>query len=486
VGGSAAVLMLFGLIGFAVQKTGSLSTLEIVPANATVNTRIAGCASALLHLKAQSEGRKVPPEIAQNLTSLFGLSDEQNRLMQEFWNSLEAGVPTPELEMICGSIHPPPFASYLLARFFSDIGDWEKGFYYARREFELVPSRESKRLAVQFACRVGDRDWIRAEEQKPGFRKDLTATDQKNIARVTQDWKNIVWFMPQALFEQLTPATIVTVLISSAAWMVIFLQGARVRRANLVSAVLLLLAFFLGCLSVFAIDLIDYALFDLSHIPETGDLGYKIAFNVLCVGLPEEAVKLLFFAPLLPWLIRRNSESDVLFAAATIGLGFATIENFSFGQRGGPEIILTRFFLSTTVHFSATGIAGLALARAAANPRRYLGAFLSAFAFVFVMHGGFDALIAVPDLIPGFPLETVVVIFLALHFFRLVKMVRDDALDLFSLTATFLLGNSVIIGSIFLAATLNWSWIIAMKATSYTVVANLMLMFIFAKQLDET
>jgi RsiW-degrading membrane proteinase PrsW (M82 family) len=390
------------------------------------------------------------------------------------------------LDILSGAEHPDRFANFLAALVYQDAQDPEKAFYHARREYEAYPGRESRDLALQFAVDLRDRDWIRTVEKSPDFDKDLTATQRRGIAKMRQDWMQIILLMPVAFFENLSARTIVTVLISSFAWMAIFLHGARINRENLTRAWLFLVAFCLGCLSVVAIDLIDYVIRDLYRVAETGDIEYTIVYNILCVGFPEESVKLLFFLPLLPWIVRRNSESDALFAAASVGLGFATIENFNYVESGGTVLVMVRTLLSTTVHFSATGIAGLALARMSTNPRRFFGSFLLAFGFVVAMHGGADALAQLPDLADTLPIQQMLIVFLALQFFRLIGTVYEEGRETVSLTATYLIGNAIVIGSLFLAVVMGSNWIYAMKVMSFAVAANLTLMIIFMMQLHET
>jgi RsiW-degrading membrane proteinase PrsW (M82 family) len=501
-----AVLVTFGLIGLVLQFTGHTSAARIGRALTQASdpvqkeSRLVDSANALIMLYrklgiqngAQNQGDAeniVTPDVqsfAAISSILSGSPKDEAAILKEFWESLLIGKPSHELELRSGTDRPTHFANYLVALVYGEAGDLDRGFYYARREFEAYPSRESKNLAINLAVKLHDRDWIEQAEKAPGFIDDLTATQRTNIAKMRQDWAQIALYMPASLFENLSFGTVVTVLISSIAWMIIFFHGAKVGRKSLMSSALLIVAFLLGCVSVFAVDLVYYIKNDIYRIAETGDLGYTFVYNVLCVGLPGETIKLLFFLPILPWILRRNSESDALFAAASVGLGFATIENFGYVEHGGTLLVMIRTLASTTVHFSATGIAGLALARAVSNPSRYFGDFLTAFGLVVALHGCSDALISLTNLADSFPVHQILVVLLAMRFFRLIGTVHEERRDTISLTATYLIANAIVIGSLFLAIVMGSDWIYATKVMSYTLVANLTLMVIFMLQLHET
>ncbi len=152
---------------------------------------------------------------------------------------------------------------------------------------------------------------------------------------------------------------------------------------------------------------------------------------VLGVALREELLKLLFFLPLVPLLLRQDDLS-VLVLAALVGLGFAVEENVGYFTAGGGFTVIARFLTANFFHMTLTGFAGLYLVRAVrtlpaalrgrsrAMAAEAWGEFGAQFGLVILLHGAYNFLLTDHNI--GDPMIAMIVhAWLAYRFLGLAK-----------------------------------------------------------------
>ena len=83
----------------------------------------------------------------------------------------------------------------------------------------------------------------------------------------------------------------------------------------------------------------------------------------MCIGLREEALKLLLFVPLIPFLLNRD-DLEILTVAGLVGLGFALEENINYFQASAGLSAVGRFATANFLHIALTAMCGLTLTRA--------------------------------------------------------------------------------------------------------------------------
>ena len=124
---------------------------------------------------------------------------------------------------------------------------------------------------------------------------------------------------------------------------------------------------------------------------ENGEMINDCIYYVLGVGVREEALKAIFFLPLVPFLYRSRSPQLTIFAAACVGLGFAAYENLGYAKGFSS---FGRFVTANFLHISLTGLLGFAICRFLYTPRREWDRLLGTFVAVVLIHGIYDILMS--------------------------------------------------------------------------------------------
>jgi RsiW-degrading membrane proteinase PrsW (M82 family) len=156
-------------------------------------------------------------------------------------------------------------------------------------------------------------------------------------------------------------------------------------------ALLTLLVFGLGCLSVMPILWLrpTYE----AWIDDATGTTRNLLDCFLVTALPEEGCKLLAFL-LGAWLWSEFDEPlDGVVYGVSAGLGFASLENFLYLRMSGePLVIFYRAFTATVAHAVFTGGLGFCLARARFGGSRFPGWLwaLGGLALAVALHGAYD------------------------------------------------------------------------------------------------
>ena len=205
----------------------------------------------------------------------------------------------------------------------------------------------------------------------------------------------------------------------------------------------------------------------------------KLNFFIVGVGPREEIIKLLFFLPFVPLLLRRRNELEMLIVAACVGLGFAVAENLLYFAREGAAVAYGRFLTANFLHMSATGLVGLAFCRILQQPRRGWILFVITLVLVALAHGVYDAFI----MVHGVRIFTVISIAtymaLAFAFFQQLRTRRSGLTDQFSLSGTLVLGIALLTGLMLFCAARQLGLIAALVSLA----ASVIMLWIFASML---
>jgi RsiW-degrading membrane proteinase PrsW (M82 family) len=187
---------------------------------------------------------------------------------------------------------------------------------------------------------------------------------------------------------------------------------------------ILLRFFFTGLLSVLPASLL-YSIFGYSVTPDDFYVGHFIFYLVL-VGPVEEFSKFLVFFWLSCRLRAIKEPLDGLLLAAAVALGFATVENISYGLRFGMDVLWTRSLLCSAGHMIISATWGfyygiILFRKQNIKHKTQLAPVLSALVPAAVIHGLYNFLVTM-DL----SFYALVLVFLAL---LLVLYFRQQALE---------------------------------------------------------
>ena len=193
-------------------------------------------------------------------------------------------------------------------------------------------------------------------------------------------------------------------------------------------------------------------------LQDSQDLIPGLRYNILGIGLREEAAKLICLMPLLV-LLRNQREILALVVSACVGLGFAIEENVGYFFREEETTAMGRYLIANPLHMALTGIVGLTIHRALRYPRDWGPHAVAMFGLVVVAHGVYDAAIMVPAIREYGLIGMIVFALVVYQFFRELRNLRTTSGDVVSLTANFLCGVSLLTAAtfIYLSATQGFS-----------------------------
>jgi RsiW-degrading membrane proteinase PrsW (M82 family) len=263
---------------------------------------------------------------------------------------------------------------------------------YQRGAVDAEAGADCRRRALDLCRR---RDWkekLRKLYADPEWRAAVLEsgagdyTDNYQVAQAAGDWTGVLRIVWDSVWVRLkSPLWMLMSSLCGLLWFLIVHMGAGVPVRMWWRG---LLAFGCGLLSI-PLTHVFIIVQDLWFGPQEHSMGSPDIFYCISgIGLREELAKLLLFAPLLI-LLRKAPAAHVLATAASVGLGFAILENVTYFEWGEAASVWPRFITANFLHFSLTGLSGLALWQAIRN-----SAWLSHFAVVFtgaiLLHGLWD------------------------------------------------------------------------------------------------
>ncbi len=162
-----------------------------------------------------------------------------------------------------------------------------------------------------------------------------------------------------------------------------------------------LLTFGVGCLSVIPAILMESCL----QIFTPGDpMGYAFYNGFVVAGFSEELCKLL----LLYWVVWKSRHFDEYFDgivyAAFLSLGFACVENIGYVLMTEDTPMVTALFrglLAVPAHFLFAVMMGYHFSLAKFDTAHRRTHLFKAFLYPFLMHGAYDALLMLSDVLGG-------------------------------------------------------------------------------------
>ena len=159
----------------------------------------------------------------------------------------------------------------------------------------------------------------------------------------------------------------------------------------------LLLAFFVGCLSVIPAIIMESGIMLLAPPADSMPVLNGLFTGYLVAGTSEELCKLL----LLLLVIWRSPHFDEYFDgivyAAYLSLGFACVENVMYVFQGEDQMVtaLMRGLLAVPAHFLFAVAMGYYVSLAKFDPENKSSHLFKAFLYPMLLHGTYDALLMV-------------------------------------------------------------------------------------------
>jgi len=309
---------------------------------------------------------------------------------------------------------PVRFTNVFYADLLMSSRESSEALRYYRREAELFDEADyARRKAVQIMIGNEDREGLREMINDPRYKNNLSAHSRMKVAAILRDWVGLARAVVQFDYARGSLGGYLLSSFVSGIWIIIVGQFAGFgKRQLLLYAFALILGIMSASATLFAVVIHH----DIRGFTLEGDLWHQLTYCIAGIGLREETIKLLFFAPLIPFL-KRQPEINSLVVASFVGLGFAMQENIGYylGEGFTPW---SRFFSANFFHLAVTGIAGLALVQFARWPRTRWEELLATFIAVVIVHGLYDAFIMIPELSLEYSIFTLLILaMIAYRFF---------------------------------------------------------------------
>lgn len=277
-----------------------------------------------------------------------------------------------------------------------------------------------------------------------------------------------------------------------AGWIVFLLHLGRAWEWPRQRLLLVLLALVSGILSAFATlwvaEIEDYL---ISYTSQDKNLLFNLAYAILGIGLREEAIKLLFFIPLVFLAVRIKDDSFTLVLVSFIGLGFALEENINYFHDSDGISALGRFLTANFAHISFTGYAGYFLVQWLQKKNVVWNEFVDAFLLMMAAHGIYDFFLIDPSLSELSWLSTTVYIWTSMKYFSLYSTLHIRGISIgrrrrVSLSRVFVIILSSAVGAAFLALSVKLGPLAASLVTIPNSLGLVFIAFMFFREINET
>lgn len=440
---------------------------------------------ALLPKAADSWTEEVP---ADQWIAASALTQPEKLVAQACWASMNEWhgfEPSADLLYYAHYVRPLRFANELLGDHYAEHGQPEEAIGYYRREAKFPDAKKAREKLLGLVIDKRDRKQLAELGGDPTFARDFRPEHRLYIAAVQHRWGDLWLPLRDLQVRLMQPVPAFMAAVAGLAWFLVALQG--IQPPSLISFRVVgpLVAVVLGSISVLPTLVSGLWMEETFGLRHTGETVGDTLFFMLSVGPREEVCKLALVLPLIPICMIRKSRLEMLVCAGCVGLGFAIWENLQYFAGYGAAVAFPRFLTANFFHLALTGLNGLALYDLLSNPLRGFPRFAGTLLATIFAHGLYDALASVP----GMPLlvfgSMIVFMITSLCFFRALRTLRDGSTDQFCIAATFVLGISVLTGTIIVLASHQIGLLPAMLTLAVTGFGMIMVGYMFYWQLGE-
>ncbi len=383
---------------------------------------------------------------------------------------------------------PGPVGRFAIARgdFAYERRDYEEALTQYRAAFQASPeSREAVAALLRGLEAAGRHSSIRDYLRKESFLRLAPTRHRIEGLLARGEYAALLRPLLEEQAQSFRVITLVIVLVAGAGWAVLLLQIGNVGAFSRTELSLIVPALLLGALSAQATLWVGTIQDYLLGFSETkGGFVGTLAFAFLGVGLREELLKLLFFAPLIPLLLRSREDRELrmLVFAGLVGLGFAMEENVGyFGA--DPASVFARFMTANFLHLALTGLAGRHLVRILTRPTNRTADF-EVIGLVVLIHGAYDFLLMERSLGELSIFAVTVFIWIAHQFLTEVLALGGRRRYALPLAYTFTAALAFGIGGGYILATVHLGPVPAVFAVAGGVLGTAVIAVLFFREFD--
>ncbi|WP_309382335.1 PrsW family glutamic-type intramembrane protease [Cerasicoccus frondis] len=393
-------------------------------------------------------------------------SEEQKEIARLMLISFRQGHADNTLLQLSEQSPPTPYANFALGEFWSQQGFLLDAGRAFEAEAQLSGDNDDRERAVDcYLERESTDDLVRLLDT-PNY-QHLLVEEREYIRHLQaiqeRDWPQIILTTVVLQYDSIVWQIALITLLTGAAWYVFLMHTADLWREPKALA-LCAFVLVLGAMSAFATLFAIIVQEDYLGFTEKYDLIGGLLYCVAGIGLREELLKLLFFTPMLPLLLRKKNSLLALVVAGCVGLGFAIEENMSYFHSSNGMSGPARFLTANFLHVSATALTGFALYRACLTRGRELDYFATMFGLIVFAHGLYDAFLMVPELMDLSFFSMIIYVLMCYQMFQILEEVKPSPHRRISLSFVF----TVCLSTVF-SICLGW-------ATSLIGLSGLMLL----------
>lgn len=397
----------------------------------------------------------------------------------------QGGTGAEDLKNLAREQSPPPFSNFALSLYYSSLGETDQAIESAKNETRLHPNLDSRLLLIDLYLQHSRYQELENLQQDPEFHALFDPMLKRDIALERMDWPVLIETLLPAAYQDISPSMVFLALLTGLAWGSLVLRFGGTLSLKSLAFRFALPALLLGAASAHLTILAIYLQEEQFGLGQGSDLIGQVIYCVAGIGLREELLKLLCFVPLMPFLLKRRNEMEILIVASLVGLGFAVEENISYLQYSDGMDAFGRFITANFFHFALTGMCGLALAQAFMYGGSSINNAVSTFGIAVLSHGAYNSFIIVPELGEYSFASIIILILVAYQYFRWLRHLRSEWRDPISLSAHFTLGLLLIFGVSYIL--LSWSIgpLQAMQILGAEVLGLGLLLIMFFREIPE-
>jgi len=369
------------------------------------------------------------------------------------------------LEAAASRVPPAPLANEFLGHLLDDDDRPMEALHALQREATMPAAKHAREYALELAIDQSERTALREMLATPAYRDELSGWLEMEAGIVLGD----VWMQFRGIVRSQWHSAELHVsliaLLAALLWYAVFVRCGVRESWRWVRP---LPALLLGIVSVWPVLLLLHYQEDTLGFVEDGTFPNDLLYYVFGVGLREELAKLLLYALLLPWLLKKQSSASALMAGAFVGLGFALEENTSYYQSEGFGAAAVRLLTANFMHAGWTALAGHALYEMIRTRFARAEHFVATFAGVVVTHGLYDWVIVADQSLPMIGDISIISFFilalLAHQFFDLQGAWVQPSRSVISLLSIFVLGTALLIALSFIVEAIVMQDLLAVNA----------------------
>lgn len=388
-------------------------------------------------------------------TALLGsvVQDASRRaIVEALLASLDQTEPATRLIELAGEEPAVRYANTALGHFYASHGRFAEAAVAFEREGRAPEAHRARRAAIDCHMRARDDDALDRLAREPRYAPLFDAETRMAMAIARRQWWTVLKLIVPTQVRDIEATYLVLAGLSGLLWFLFLLAASQARRLLSLRTGLCLAGVGLGALSTVPTVLALIWQEEVLGLAQQTDLRGGLIYYVAGVGLREEVIKLLFFAPLAPLLARRRDPLEILIVAGCVGLGFAAEENAQYFAGSLAVSAPGRFLTANFFHIALTGLAGLALCNLIRSPSTAAGDFAVVLGVVILVHGMYDALLSLPALADYSLFAMTAFVLMGYQFFGHLRAAQVPRRATVSLTSILALGFALLAGLAFIHA----------------------------------